>query len=149
MNGDLELALAVRALVVATEQFRAEQARGRLGVSPTDMIALGILHVQGPQTITDLARLLAITPASTTELADRLTRDGHVERLPHPADRRKRLVRLTISATEVLADVYDELARRLPGRADSEERAAILTFLRSAAAAVIEPDKSRDRTQAV
>ncbi|WAL68909.1 MarR family transcriptional regulator [Amycolatopsis cynarae] len=147
MDGDLELALAVRALVVATEQFRTQQARTRLGVSPTEMIALGILHVEGPQTITALARLLAITPASTTELADRLARDGHVERLPHPADRRKRLLRLTPAAAGMLTGIYEELSLRLAGLASREDRPAVLAFLRSATAAVA--GRPHDQSRAV
>ncbi|TVT26379.1 MarR family transcriptional regulator [Amycolatopsis rhizosphaerae] len=134
-------------MVVATEQFRAQQARTRLGVSPTEMIALGILHVEGPQTITDLARLLAITPASTTELADRLVRDGHVERLPHPADRRKRLLRLTPAAAGMLTGIYEELALRLAGLASREARPAVLAFLRLATAAMA--GRSHDQPRAV
>jgi DNA-binding MarR family transcriptional regulator len=136
VNGDLELALAVRALAVATEQYRAQQARARLGVSPTEMIALGILHVEGPQTISDLARRLAMTPASSTELADRLERADLVERFPHPTDRRKRLLRVTPRTAQVLISSYDELGRLVEGCTTQRSRSAVLGFLHTAAEAL-------------
>lgn len=43
----------------------------------------------------DLARHLRITTASTSKLVDRLESAGHVERHPHPSDRRARVIRLT------------------------------------------------------
>jgi DNA-binding MarR family transcriptional regulator len=133
VTGDLELALAVRALTVATEQFRAQQARVCLGISPTEMSALGILHAEGPQTISDLARRLAMTPASSTELADRLERAGLLERFPHPSDRRKRLLRVTAGTAQILISIYDEMGRLVQRCAAPRSRPAVLGFLHSAA----------------
>lgn len=43
----------------------------------------------------DISRHLRITTASTTKLLDRLESAGHIERRPHPRDRRGRIVVLT------------------------------------------------------
>jgi DNA-binding MarR family transcriptional regulator len=128
--------LAVRALVVATEQYRARRGRTRLAISPTEMTALGTLHVDGPHTISELARILAMTPASATELADRLEHAGLVERRPHPTDRRKRLLHSTPAATATLADIYQEMGELFVPAAADLPRAALLNFLTAAAGAL-------------
>lgn len=43
----------------------------------------------------DVARHLNISTASTSKLVDRLVEAGHVERRPHPSDRRARVLKLT------------------------------------------------------
>lgn len=135
MPGDVELALAVRQLVVATEQYRARLARTRLGISPTEMVALGTLHVDGPCTISELARTLAMTAASATELADRLEGAGLVERRPHPTDRRKRLLYPTATATNTMAGMYEQLGE-LVNAAAATAGPDIFTFLTESAAAL-------------
>lgn len=135
MTDDVELALAVRELVVATEQYRARQARIQLGISPTEMTALGTLHVDGPRTISELARILAMTPASATELADRLEHAGLVERRPHPTDRRKRLLHPTTLATDTLSGIYAQMGE-LTSTAAAVARPDVLTFLTEAATAL-------------
>jgi DNA-binding MarR family transcriptional regulator len=47
--------------------------------------------------------------SDTTRLIDRLVRAGHVERLPHPSDRRSVLVRATAEGRRVFAAVTPEL----------------------------------------
>jgi DNA-binding MarR family transcriptional regulator len=74
----------------------------------------------------ELAEHLRISTASTTKLIDRLATAGHVERHPHPTDRRSRVVVLTdesrltfyrhfrehLQAMRIVADRYtdDDLA---------------------------------------
>lgn len=74
----------------------------------------------------ELAEHLRISTASTTKLIDRLATAGHVERRPHPTDRRARLIILTeesrrtfyrhfrehLQAMRIVADGYsdDDLA---------------------------------------
>lgn len=128
--------MAVRDLVVATERFRARQGRELLAVSATDMIALGTLHVDGPQTISALARVLGMTPASATELADRLERAGLVERRPHPTDRRKRLLHPTPAATTTLTGIYEQMGELARPAVAGLPRAAVLSFLTDAASSL-------------
>ena len=95
MADDLRIAAPLRELVLAVERYRAVRARGVLGISSTELVALGGLYMDGPQTPTDLARTVGITAASATELCDRLERAGLARREPHATDRRKRLIVLT------------------------------------------------------
>lgn len=70
-----------------------------MAMNTTDLAALRMLIIreQRGQAVSphDLARHLRISTASTTKLIDRLTEAGHVVRLPHPTDRRSRLIALT------------------------------------------------------
>ena len=137
MGGDVELALAVRRLVVATEEYRARQARELLGISPTEMTALGILHADGPRTVSDLSRALAMTPASATELAGRLERAGLIERGPHPSDRRKRLLHSTPGAANVMSGMFERMGQLVDATAETpRSRPAVLAFLVAAADAL-------------
>jgi DNA-binding MarR family transcriptional regulator len=87
----------------------------------------------------DIADRLLVTRPSVTGLLDTLENKGLIERRPHPADRRRRLVHLTASAHEVLTDHlshhYAELERLLGGLGRSE-RAELITLLRKIDGAV-------------
>ena len=68
-------------------------------LNTTDLRAMRMLIIreQSAQTTSphELARHLRISTASTSKLVDRLAAAGHVERSPHPRDRRARVVTLT------------------------------------------------------
>jgi DNA-binding MarR family transcriptional regulator len=49
----------------------------------------------GGATTADVASHLGVTKQAAAQLVDRLVRGGYVERRPHPADRRARLLELT------------------------------------------------------
>src|SRR5690242_3424896 len=70
------MARAVRAVVIAAENFRLRAARDVLGVGSTEMSALFYLFTEGTSTPTELAARLQITTASVTELVERLGRVG-------------------------------------------------------------------------
>ncbi len=80
----------------------------------------------------DLARHLYISTASTTKLVDRLVAAGHVERHPHPRDRRARVLTLTPHAR---SEFFSHFGRRLGEMRevaetfDADELAAITRFL--------------------
>lgn len=140
MTGRGVLVQAVRELVLAIEHYRGERGRAA-GRSATELTALGTLYVGGPQTPTAIARHLAITTPSATELVDRLERTDRVRRRPHPDDRRSLLVELTDNGRTEISDAYAEFAARLdPVLEDcsAAERDAVLTFLTSARDAFIE-----------
>jgi len=44
---------------------------------------------------------LQVHPTSVTSLIDRLERDGYVQRVPHPSDRRTTLARLTVEGRNI------------------------------------------------
>lgn len=56
---------------------------------------LGNLRMRGPMPMAAIAEALNTTPRNVTGLVDHLERDGLVERVPDPADRRSVLARLT------------------------------------------------------
>ena len=93
-----EVLQAVRALSDAFDRMHSDM-KGGMDMNATDLAALRMLIVreQRGQTVSphDVARHLRISTASTTKLLDRLSATGHVERRPHPRDRRARVVVLT------------------------------------------------------
>ncbi|WP_333743729.1 MarR family winged helix-turn-helix transcriptional regulator [Streptomyces ardesiacus] len=69
-------------------------ARGFEGVRPAHGFAFARLAPDGA-TVTDLAVHLGMTKQAASQLVEELVRKGYVERRPHPADARARLVVLT------------------------------------------------------
>lgn len=136
MADDLGVAIAVRELVLAVERYRAARAEAAFGVSSTEMVALGILQIDGPQTPTELARRLGIASASSTELCDRLEEVGLIRRRPHTTDRRKRVIVLSPRADRAVRKIYRELGNVI-GTAMKEACVdEILAFLQLAATAL-------------
>jgi DNA-binding MarR family transcriptional regulator len=124
---------ALREVVTAVERERSRIAREELGVGVTDLLACGYLASEGFRTPGQIARRLQITTASVTVLLDRLERQGHVCRLPHPTDRRKLLVGLTDPGQEKAKRVYDRFNDALNHCADDlseDERQVVVRFLR-------------------
>src|SRR6478735_1270370 len=70
------MARAIRAVVIAAENFRLRAARDVLGVGSTEISALFYLFTEGTSTPTELAARLQITSASVTGLVERLGRAG-------------------------------------------------------------------------
>lgn len=52
---------------------------------------------EGSLPLGKIGERLQVHPTSVTSLIDRLERDGYVERVPHPSDRRTTLARLTVA----------------------------------------------------
>jgi DNA-binding MarR family transcriptional regulator len=131
-----ELARALReALQANTDATHALAAR--LGIGLSDLSALdhlaGSPEGMGP---VELGHRLGMRSASATVLVDRLEKAGHVARLPHPDDRRRISLAVTVTARhELLAalapltSAVDELASQL-----SPEHARVAAqFLRDVA----------------
>lgn len=93
--------LAARAFSDALDQMHGV-VEVDMGVGGTDLSALRMLieSEQRGESVSphQLAKHLRISTASTTKLLDRLTSAGHVRRVPHPGDRRARIVVLTAHA---------------------------------------------------
>jgi DNA-binding MarR family transcriptional regulator len=122
-------------LAVATA--RADLAiREKLGLNPTDYQA--IKHLIGsPEPIgpVGLGRLLGISSGSATSMVDRLERDGHVERRPHPVDRRRQTLAVSRTTADDIAVELQPLADALSEFALSftpAERQVIERFLSGA-----------------
>ena len=93
-----ETLFAVRAFSDAMDRMHSGM-KGDMDMNNTDLAALRMLIVreQRGETVSphDVAHHLRISTASTTKLLDRLSATGHLERRPHPHDRRARVVVLT------------------------------------------------------
>ena len=120
------------------ETAMRRRTRESMRMGETDLLALQFLlqatkgvEPVGPR---DLANYLGISSASTTVLIDRLVRSGHLERHPHPTDRRA----LTLSTTpttdsEVRATLGRMHSRMLAAteRLSPDEMHTVLRFLES------------------
>jgi DNA-binding MarR family transcriptional regulator len=126
---------SIRALSDAMERMHSGM-KGDMDMNWTDVAALRMLIMREQRGISvsphDLARHLRISSASTTKLLDRLSESGHVERLPHPKDRRARVVVLTdASRAEFYQHFGDRLRsmRAVAGNYDEDELRVIVRFL--------------------
>jgi DNA-binding MarR family transcriptional regulator len=134
-----ELTLAVRDLVLAVDRYRARAGRQR-GLNPSAVTAMAHLRLDGPQTPGELARRLAITTASATDLLDRLHGLGRATRQPHPDDRRKLLVDLTAAGRAEIDEILDGFAAGIAGWGEGrepDERATVLAFARETTRALL------------
>lgn len=128
----------------AMDQLHTSVRTG-MDMNATDVSALRMLILREragedvqPQ---DIARHLAISTASTTKLLDRLTASGHVERRPHPSDRRARIVVVTDAArVDFFRHFGGHLARMRGAIADysDDELRTVIRFLADVSNALTE-----------
>ncbi|WP_082513346.1 MULTISPECIES: MarR family winged helix-turn-helix transcriptional regulator [unclassified Leifsonia] len=133
----------------ALRRFRSADRTMRLrtqddmDMNETDLAALRFLiaeekrgHEVGP---TDLAHHLGISTAATTKLIKRLVASGHLERRPHPHDRRAQILHPTPGAHEEVRATLAAMHARMMGVADAfapEEQQVVVRFLTAMADAV-------------
>lgn len=118
------------------EQQLSEASQRYMKLGRSDMRALHFLIVaQHSGTVATpgaIATHLGISSASTTKLLDRLESAGHIERSPHPNDRRALAITITEATREAAMQTVGRLqAKRFhaAARLRSEERASIVRFL--------------------
>jgi DNA-binding MarR family transcriptional regulator len=116
---------------LAAERHRAVVARG-LRLTDTEAAALAHLAHHGELTPGELGRLLGLTSGGMTALIHRLEAAGHLERRPHPHDRRRSI----LAAADSLVDRAVPLYAPLVGETDEaiarltpEERRVVIRFL--------------------
>lgn len=92
-------------LLQIADLFQRDMAREYEGtaLSPARMAVLWTVHHAGPSPQHAIAEALDVTPRNITALVDALEGAGFVERLPHPTDRRTRLVGLTADGVSVMS----------------------------------------------
>ena len=97
------LRLASRSLALLQERWAEKNglSSGRLGV-------LFRLMREGDLPLGDLALSLDSTPRNITGLVDHLERDGLVERVPDPEDRRSVRARLTEAGRQKITGIWKE-----------------------------------------
>jgi DNA-binding MarR family transcriptional regulator len=124
-----------------TTELRA-YVEGRLrplGASVARLRALRILAREGvPLRMRDLSDMLGVAARTTTAIVDSLERDGLVERVRHPEDRRAFLLTLTEAGLSHHAEAEAEDARALAvateplSAAEREQLRALLGKMRAA-----------------
>jgi DNA-binding MarR family transcriptional regulator len=133
---------AIRALGDAMDRMHSGM-KDDMDMNATDLATLRMLimreqegRVVSPR---DIADHLRISTASTTKLLDRLTESGHIERRPHPTDRRARIVVLTPLSRSDFYRIYGDRLRAMrlvAGEYDENELAVIGRFLDELTAAL-------------
>ena len=131
----MQVMQAIRAFSDAMDRMHGGM-KADMEMNATDLAALRMLIMREqrgkPVSPHDVARHLRISTASTTKLLDRLSESGHVERQPHPSDKRARVIVLT---DESRRSFYRHFGQRLQGmrgvaeRYSDDELAVITRFL--------------------
>lgn len=126
---------SIRAVSDAMERMHSGM-KGDMDMNASDLATLRLLIIRERQERSvsprDIAHHLRISTASTTKLLDRLVQSGHVERLPHPSDRRGRVVVLTDEARHAFFRVFGERLRAMRSVAmgyDEAELEVVARFL--------------------
>ena len=115
----------------------------RTGLNDSDLAVLDVLHRDGPQTPTSLARRTRMGTTTMAGVLRRLARDGWVERRPSETDLRS----FTIHATSAdrLAEIFLPANRKLTALVDGwpESRVNQLIGFLEAATTVIHESADR------
>jgi len=137
---------AIQALSDAMDRMHSGM-KGDMDMNATDVAALRmlIMREQRGETVSphDLAEHLRISTASTTKLLDRLTVSGHLERRPHPHDRRARIVVLTQTSRDDFYKHFGVRLRAMRGVAEGygeAELAVVARFMGELSKALDPPD---------
>lgn len=105
------------------DEFRQDLAEaGYADIRPTHGCVFRFVREDGMR-LTELATLAGVTKQSAGELVDDLVDLGYVERVPDPADRRAKLIRLTPRGEKVQAigyGIFAELEKRWAERYGAE-----------------------------
>lgn len=125
--------VALRELVSTGARVNHVVAR-RAGISDSELVTLE--HLAGEEIgPAEVARRLEVSTAAATGIVDRLVSRGHVERRPHPGDRRRTQLVLTDSGRrEVVGHLLPMFVAldRLDRDFDDAERAVVERYLRGA-----------------
>ena len=74
------------------------------GLSPSQVNTLFRLHHGGPCGVSEIGSLLGVTNAASSQLIDRLSLQGLIERTEDPADRRAKQIAITSKGRALLED---------------------------------------------
>ena len=135
---ELTFLLGMAFQLVVSEFVSRLDAAGYTDLRPMHGLVFQVLHGPG-MTSSELAEQLGVTKQAAGQIIDDLERRGYVERRPHPAGGRRKLVVLTGKALEhlsvagrVLRELERELTEKLQRaglRVPRRELAAIIRSL--------------------
>jgi DNA-binding MarR family transcriptional regulator len=140
----LDVLLAIRAFSDAMDRMHGGM-KGDMAMNATDLATLRmlIMREQRGESVSphDVARHLRISTASTTKLLDRLSASGHLERRPHPHDRRARVIVLTDESRRTFYRHFGERLQGMRSVADryTDRELALLTRFLGELGEVLDP----------
>jgi DNA-binding MarR family transcriptional regulator len=117
-------------LVNGLAQQIADHVRERavtLGLTAAQATALR--EMTGPMTMRELAGRMSCEPSNATFVADKLEKQGLIERRAHPTDRRARHLVLTAEGTTLRERLLELLARDSPLAGLTPEQQRVLQDL--------------------
>ena len=126
----LALTTSMRQTIVETVLL-FELLAQQIGINATDMQCLNILDFEGPVTAGRLAELTGLTTGAITNAIDRLEKNGFVERVRDPKDRRRVVVQQLPSKQEdfgIFHAIYQLWIEHCTAFSD-QELAIVLDFL--------------------
>ncbi|TNC21417.1 MarR family winged helix-turn-helix transcriptional regulator [Amycolatopsis alkalitolerans] len=138
-HGDLPALLALTCRAVMDQIHDHLAADGFADVRPAHGFAFQFLSHRDGATAVELADHLGVTKQAAAQLVDDLEKRGYVERHPHPADRRSRMVSLTARGWQCIdrfmtwsADVESRWATLIGAGQLDQLRGGLLEFVRDA-----------------
>jgi DNA-binding MarR family transcriptional regulator len=128
MSGEIPglLGMAFHAVMAEVHERLAEEGFG--DVRPAHGFAFQYLSLRGGATVVELGEHLGVTKQAAAQLVDELERRGYVERRPHPADRRARVVVLAArgwSCVERVVALWAEVEQRWAALVGAERLTAL------------------------
>lgn len=100
------------------------------GISMAQINVLYQLYYRGSCEVLAFAQTLALSPAGASQLIERMVRQGWVERLDDPADRRVRRVHLTEPGRQLVVEsiaARNEWIMRFGARLTNEEKQQLVS----------------------
>lgn len=119
------------------------QLSTRAGVHENALRALVLVSDTGYSTPTEVAGYLGLTSGAVTNMIDRMSTAGLLERAPNPADRRGSLLRLLPAGEAVVTDYRQRYASVLQG-VDREHGGTVLGVLNDLATSLYEQAGAAD-----
>ncbi|WP_396289701.1 MarR family winged helix-turn-helix transcriptional regulator [Curtobacterium sp. KT1] len=105
--------MAAFTAVVRANASLVNQLSARAGVHENALRALVLISDTGYSTPTEVAGYLGLTSGAVTNMIDRMSTAGLLERAPNPNDRRGSLLRLLPAGDDVVADYRQRYAAML------------------------------------
>ena len=105
--------------------IRAEMRRyGARGLSMPQFRTLAFLRHEPGASLSAVAEHLGVTPSTASSIADRLVRQGLIERVAHPEERRRIALTLTAAGSRLLQNAQEATRSHVAGMLEglSEEQ---------------------------
>ncbi len=112
------------------------------GLTQPQFGALECLGHLGPMTIGELCRKHLVSGGNMTVVVDNLQKEGYVERVPSPTDRRSVVVRLTPKGRKLFGTIFPDHAQfvaRLAGVLTEQEQKELSALLKKLGTSLAKP----------